>query len=86
MASFPAARWSARCMHGRFSLETGKGVNSASASSCVKSFRTQVEDGVVFLEVANEGVQSEEASPQKLREMCIQSSASALVTDFPLGG
>ena len=36
----------------KFSLETGEGVNAVSASSCVQTFRTRVEHGVVFLEVS----------------------------------
>jgi nitrite reductase (NADH) small subunit len=35
----------------KFSLETGNGVNSASASSCVETFRTRVEHGVVLVEL-----------------------------------
>jgi nitrite reductase (NADH) small subunit len=35
----------------QFSLETGQGVSAPSASSCVETYRTRVEDGVVMLEV-----------------------------------
>jgi nitrite reductase [NAD(P)H] small subunit len=35
----------------RFSLETGQGVSGPSAASCVETFRTRVEDGVVMVEV-----------------------------------
>ena len=35
----------------KFNLETGKGANSASASSCVETFRARVEHGVVLLEL-----------------------------------
>jgi len=35
----------------KFNLETGKGANSASASSCVETFPTRVEHGVVLLEL-----------------------------------
>ena len=35
----------------KLSLETGKGVNGPSASSCVAIFRTRMEGGIVFLEL-----------------------------------
>jgi nitrite reductase [NAD(P)H] small subunit len=35
----------------KMSVETGRGVNSASAASCVQTFRTRVEQGVVLLEI-----------------------------------
>ncbi len=35
----------------KMSLETGEGLNTASASSCVETFRTRVEHGVIFLEI-----------------------------------
>lgn len=35
----------------KFSLDTGKGIGNASASSCVETFRTRVENGVVLLEL-----------------------------------
>jgi nitrite reductase (NADH) small subunit len=69
----------------KFSLETGQGVNSASASSCVKAFRTYVEDGVVLLELASEHDESG-ASEQDLPEMCAQSTGSATVADLPISG
>ena len=39
----------------KMSLETGKGVSSASASSCIETFRTRVEHGVIVLEVTAHG-------------------------------
>lgn len=44
----------------KFSLETGKGVNSTSASSCVETFRARVEHGVVLLELPVESAVMEE--------------------------
>ena len=35
----------------QFSLATGQGVGGPSAASCVETFRTRVEDGVVMVEV-----------------------------------
>jgi len=34
----------------KMSLETGKGVNGPSASSCVETFRTRMEGGIVLLQ------------------------------------
>ncbi len=48
-------------LHARkFSLETGQGVSSASASSCIETFRTRVEHGVVLLELPVEAAVNEE--------------------------
>lgn len=44
----------------KFGLETGKGTNSASASSCVGTFRTRVEHGVVLLELPVESAMNED--------------------------
>jgi nitrite reductase (NADH) small subunit len=44
----------------KFSLETGKGVSSASASGCVETFRTRVEHGIVLLELPGESVVDKE--------------------------
>jgi nitrite reductase (NADH) small subunit len=43
-------------LHGwKVSLDTGRGMNGASASSCLETFRTRVEDGMVSLEVSVDG-------------------------------
>jgi len=47
----------------KFSLETGKGANSASASSCVETFRTRVEHGVVLLELPVVSAADDELPP-----------------------
>lgn len=44
----------------KFSLDTGKGVNSASASNCVETFRTRVEHGVVLLELPVESAMNKD--------------------------
>ena len=67
----------------KFSLESGQGMNSASASSCVKAFRTHVEDDVVLVELTSE---YDEAVGDELPEMCSQSGASATATDLPISG
>jgi nitrite reductase (NADH) small subunit len=43
----------------KLSLETGRGVAGPSASSCVETFRTRVEDGAVFLEMPAEWAETE---------------------------
>jgi nitrite reductase (NADH) small subunit len=53
-------------------LETGKGVNGPSASSCVATFRTRVEGGVVLLEFAGDSCESEAVSGERLTEMRLQ--------------
>ena len=47
----------------KFSLDTGKGVSSANASSCVETFRTRVEHGVVLLELPVESAVHDELPP-----------------------
>lgn len=46
----------------KFNLETGEGVSSASASSCIETFRTRVEHGVVLLELPVGSAVNEEPS------------------------
>lgn len=43
----------------KISLETGKGVTGPSASSCVETFRTRLEQGVVLLEMSAEVTKAE---------------------------
>lgn len=42
----------------KFSLETGRGASPASSAHCVKSFRTRVEDNVIWLELPADFFQS----------------------------
>lgn len=60
----------------KISLETGEGMNSASASSCVETFRTRVEHGVIFLEVPHL-LPSAEKSVQGLPLLCTGSTTLA---------
>lgn len=52
----------------KISLETGEGVNHASASSCVETFRTRVEHGVIFLELSDDSRKGQE---QELPVICV---------------
>ena len=65
----------------KMSLETGKGVGGPSASSCVETFRTQVEDGKVLLELRDLRGQSEVDPVGKLTEMCLQANDVPAITD-----
>jgi nitrite reductase (NADH) small subunit len=60
----------------KMSLETGEGLNSASASSCVETFRTRVEHGVVFLEIAAH-VALEGKNAEDLPLLCTESGTIA---------
>jgi nitrite reductase (NADH) small subunit len=56
----------------KMSLETGKGVHGPSASSCVETFPTRVESGIILLELADHAGESEAVPSQELPLMCIQ--------------
>jgi nitrite reductase (NADH) small subunit len=70
----------------RLSLETGKGVNGPSASSCVEAFRTRVEGGVVLLELSEMRRQSLADSDGQVPEMCLQASDASLDDGLPVCG
>ena len=67
----------------KMSLETGQGVNGPSASSCVETFRTRVEDGVILLDVGDTKEDSESALSEELPPMCIEPSEIASMRDCP---
>ena len=50
----------------KLSLETGRGANGPSAASCVETFRTRVEDGIVILELSVERAQTGQIEVQPL--------------------
>ena len=56
----------------KMSLETGEGLNSASASSCVETFRTRVEHAVIFLEVGAHVTPSATESAEDLQLLCTE--------------
>lgn len=66
----------------KLSLETGKGVNGPSALSCVETFQTRVEGGVVLLNLANE-YREEEAPSQEMPVTCVQASGLGAIVDWP---
>ena len=67
----------------KMSLETGKGVNGPSASSCVETFRTRVEGGIVLLELSDMRGQSAADSDEELPAMCLQPNEVSAMTDYP---
>ena len=67
----------------KMSLETGKGANGPSASTCVETFRTRVESGVVLLELCDMREQSPADSGGQLPEICLQANDVPAMTDYP---
>lgn len=61
----------------KISLETGEGVDGPSASSCIETFRTRVEHGVIFLEIRACVTPSEEKSEEYLPLLCKEPGALA---------
>ncbi len=66
----------------KMSLETGEGLDSASASSCVETFRARVEHGVIFLEVGENFRKGQEDGMQDLPVVCVEPGGA--VADEPL--
>lgn len=64
-------------------LETGKGMHGQSASSCVETFATRVEGGVVMLEMDDMHERPEADSDGELPEMCLQPNKVAAMRDYP---
>jgi nitrite reductase (NADH) small subunit len=65
----------------KMSLETGAGLTSASASSCVETFRTRVEHGVIFLELGEDCRKVQEDRMQELPVICVETGAIATATE-----
>jgi nitrite reductase (NADH) small subunit len=67
----------------KISLETGEGMKSASTSSCVETFPTRVEHGVIFLELRDDSRKGQEDGTQELPVICVETGDIA-VADEPL--
>ena len=65
----------------KMSLETGEGLNSASASSCVKTFRTRVEHGVIFLELSDNSPKGQASSGHEPSVMCVEPGGIAVASE-----
>lgn len=71
-------------LHGwKLSLESGKGVIGPSLSSCVQTFRTRVENGIVLLEVRDVCDAEELKEDPDMPAMCIQSGGTARISYYP---
>jgi nitrite reductase (NADH) small subunit len=66
----------------KVSLETGRGVNGPSASSCVDTFRTRVDGGIVLLELTDNTSESEAASSGQMTAMCVRPNEVLAMTDY----
>ena len=64
----------------KFNLETGEGLNGASASSCVQTYRTRVKDGIVLLELPD--AHSESKENQELPAVCTHPCGIPTTTDY----
>lgn len=67
----------------KLSLESGKGVNGPSLSSCVQTFRTRVEDGIVLLQMCDVRAAEELKEDSELPVMCVQSGGTARLPYYP---
>jgi len=62
----------------KISLETGEGATSASLSSCVETFPTRVEHGVIFVELSDDSLKGQAGAGQELPVVCVGPSAMLL--------
>jgi nitrite reductase (NADH) small subunit len=67
----------------KMSLETGEGVSGPSVSSCVETFRTQVEGGIIFLELDSGQNASLHCQEPGLLTMCIQPGGNSGMNNYP---
>ncbi len=67
----------------KINLETGRGANRPSASSCVQTLRTRVEDGIVLLNLSDVRGQSAVRTSDEMPEMCLHSNEVSAITDYP---
>ncbi len=65
----------------KISLETGDGLTSASASSCVETFRTRVERGIVLLELNEDSGKAQEGRRQDLPVVCLERGGIAVASE-----
>jgi nitrite reductase (NADH) small subunit len=65
----------------KVSLETGEGLNSASASSCVDTFRTRVEHGVILVELTEASWKGQEGRKQEVPVRCAESGGIAVASE-----
>lgn len=56
----------------KLSLDTGMGLNGASLSSCVQTFRTRVEHGIVLIELGATLAKAEDSGSESLSVICLE--------------
>ena len=66
----------------KLSLETGKGVNSASAASCVETFRTRVERGIILVEMVVSDATGSIA--ERHQAVCVEPGALSVASESNL--
>ena len=69
----------------KFSLETGDSANSASSTSCVRTFPTTTQDGVIFLQLSEDPRDSQESS-HTVPLACVETHPVSGIADVPLTG
>lgn len=67
----------------KMSLETGKGMSGPSESSCVETFRTRVEGGIVLLELSDVRGELEAHPAGKVSEICVQPDQIPAIAEYP---
>ena len=70
----------------KFSLETGNGLNSPSAASCVETFRTRVESGVVWLEIVLDVAPAEGATSEDVPVVGFENIGQSGVSESSAAG
>ncbi len=65
----------------KLSIETGKGVTGPSTGSCVKTYRTRVEDEIVLLDLCDARIESEPNLRAEVPAICVQQGGMAATTD-----
>jgi nitrite reductase (NADH) small subunit len=66
----------------KLSLETGKGVSGPSALSCVETFPTRVEFGVVLISITGTNGNAEEASTREVHTVGMQANKICEMSNF----
>lgn len=65
----------------KLSLETGRGMTGPSVSSCVETFRTRVEQGIVFLEMTLDVGKATTRRGEDLPVICVDHGTLAAATE-----
>ena len=66
----------------KLSLETGQGVNAASGASCVETFSTRVEHGMIFVELDVSGANG--SITDRRQSVCVEPGALSVASESNL--